>query len=316
MPRKPKVIFPPPPKSIDSNPIVCPPPEVFEAGTSVWKSSLVGQFLGAPPNFNALQRIIETLWNHPAKGEGVQVSYAGNNVYIFSFANDSVRDWVLENGPWHVFNKPLILRIWEANMQKLDFDFAHLPIWIHLYNVPLELYTQDGLSSIASALGKPISMDSFTASKTRLHFAKVCVEGNQSPWTLSLLLKLDCTLLNCKKCAKFGHSDKNCPSQHSTAPMKIWRKKAEVNISIETKPLENSDELQQNLPEPSDSHSEVVTSSIDENSHNTEIQPNKSRLAALGVANLLKELKTTKKEHLVKTKTPVDKGETSKSSSL
>ncbi|KAE8729631.1 hypothetical protein F3Y22_tig00003480pilonHSYRG00012 [Hibiscus syriacus] len=144
-----------PPKLNDKVSIIQPPPEVFETGTTEWKSALVGQFLGSAPNFLSLQRVIDNLWNQASKGFSVQV---------------------IENGPWHILNKPLILIKWKPNLQKLNFDLSRLPLWIHLFNVPLELFNREGLSYIASALGVPISMDSVTASKTRLEFSKVCIE--------------------------------------------------------------------------------------------------------------------------------------------
>ncbi|XP_039059915.1 uncharacterized protein LOC120203810 [Hibiscus syriacus] len=142
-------------------------------------------------------------------------------------------------------------------MHRLDFDLARLALWIHLYNVPLELYFQDGLSYIASALGNPISMDSTTTSKSRLHFAKVCVEIDaklEIPESVEVILangqnthiQVEVPWLpsRCKMCVKFGHSDKNCPNQHSSAPKKIWRKKTDVNSINDSKPTESSVDLQ------------------------------------------------------------------------
>ncbi|XP_039017080.1 uncharacterized protein LOC120147904 [Hibiscus syriacus] len=126
-----------PPDKSEKSLIVQPPLEVLEAGTTEWKNSLVGQFLGTAPNFISLQRTINKLWNQPSTGARAQ---------------------------------------WEPNMQRLNFDLSRLPLWIHLYNVPLELYSREGLSYIVSALGVPLTMDSITASKTRLEYAKVCIE--------------------------------------------------------------------------------------------------------------------------------------------
>ncbi|KAK8689147.1 hypothetical protein V6N13_087880 [Hibiscus sabdariffa] len=92
---------------------VDPPVEVFNEGISDWRHSLVGQFIGATPNFMALQKIVAALWG---KETLTKVSLAGANLYVFSFANVTARDWVLENGPWHIQHKPLILRKWEPNL--------------------------------------------------------------------------------------------------------------------------------------------------------------------------------------------------------
>ncbi|KAA3462439.1 hypothetical protein EPI10_028926 [Gossypium australe] len=51
-----------------------------------------------------------------------------------------------------------------------------MPVWIQCYRVLLELFTQKGLSYIASAIGTPLYMDSVTVSQTRLSYAKICVE--------------------------------------------------------------------------------------------------------------------------------------------
>ncbi|KAK5820342.1 hypothetical protein PVK06_025389 [Gossypium arboreum] len=49
----------------------------------------------------------------------------------------------------------------------LDFSMNQIPVWGHLSNIPLELFTSKGLSYIASALGNPLYM-----------YAKVCFEMN------------------------------------------------------------------------------------------------------------------------------------------
>ncbi|XP_039026259.1 uncharacterized protein LOC120159770 [Hibiscus syriacus] len=146
---------------------------MFEEGILKWRYALVGQFIGSPPNFGTLQKVIELMWGKIAP---VKVSLAGSNLFVFSFVNASARDWVLENGPWHVQHRPIFLRKWEPNMRELHFDLLQMPIWIQLYNITLELFSRKGLSYIASAIGKPLHTDSITASRERLEFAQVCVE--------------------------------------------------------------------------------------------------------------------------------------------
>ena len=70
----------------------------------------------------------------------------------------------------------MIIRRWESGLKSLEFNIKKLPIWIHLGNVPLELFTNRGLSYIASTLGNPLYMDRITARQERLTYAKICVE--------------------------------------------------------------------------------------------------------------------------------------------
>ncbi|XP_039059581.1 uncharacterized protein LOC120203336 [Hibiscus syriacus] len=183
-----------------------------------------------------MQRIINSLWG---KSSPVKVSLAGSNLYVFSFMNASVREWVLENGPWHVQNKPLVLRKWEPYMQKLDFDLYVMPVWFHLYNVLLELYSRKGLSYISSALGNPLYMDSITASRERLEYAKVCVEinaGSEIPEEVNVALKngslatikvfVSWLPKSCSCCRTFGHLANRCVvSQKVKHEVKVWREK-------------------------------------------------------------------------------------------
>ncbi|KAK8655732.1 hypothetical protein V6N13_108299 [Hibiscus sabdariffa] len=49
-------------------------------------------------------------------------------------------------------------------------------IWIKLWHVPLELYSQKMLGYLAGVVGKPLYTDKATALKQQLKFAKLCVE--------------------------------------------------------------------------------------------------------------------------------------------
>ncbi|XP_039022508.1 uncharacterized protein LOC120154979 [Hibiscus syriacus] len=140
------------PEILEGIPTVIPPPGVIDEGIAEWDCAVVGQFIGDALNFGSMQKIAEILWGKSSKIK------------------------VLENGPWHIQNKRLVLRRCEPSLKKLDFDLKQMPIWIQLYNVPLELFSRLGLSYIDSAVGIPLYTDSVTASKERLEFAKVCVE--------------------------------------------------------------------------------------------------------------------------------------------
>ncbi|XVF83564.1 hypothetical protein PTKIN_Ptkin16aG0499300 [Pterospermum kingtungense] len=121
--------------------------------------------------------MVNLLWG--SKGE-IEVKPTRQNLFLVKFPCSDLRDKVLETRPWHIQNRPLIIRKWESRLQALDFDLKKIPVWIHLSNVPLELFTRRGLSYIASVLGVPLYMDRFTASQQRLAFAKVCVELDAS----------------------------------------------------------------------------------------------------------------------------------------
>ncbi|XP_034890608.1 uncharacterized protein [Populus alba] len=77
-------------------------------------------------------------------------------------------------------NRPLVLKRWQPNMQFLKDDLVRVPVWVRLYNVPLEYWTIKGLSYIASAIRVPLHADRTTLLCKRLSYARVCVEIDAS----------------------------------------------------------------------------------------------------------------------------------------
>ncbi|KAF7144472.1 hypothetical protein RHSIM_Rhsim04G0088500 [Rhododendron simsii] len=135
-------------------------------------------------------------------------------------------------------------------------SMSRLPIWIQLYNVPLQYWTAAGLSYIASAIGKPLYADEMTESTRRISYAKICVEVaalDPLPHSVDLLtasgkifsidVKYPWRPTTCSTCKVFGHS--NCSQQTvvpdaipSKAPVvpqnKVWVVKSGVETVVPT----------------------------------------------------------------------------------
>ena len=99
---------------------------------------MVAQFIGKAPNFSLFHKLVNVLWG---SGGEVVIFSVGPNLFIIQLFNATIRDCILELGPCHIQNKPLIVRKWESRLQYLDFNMKKLPIWIHLGNIVLELFT-------------------------------------------------------------------------------------------------------------------------------------------------------------------------------
>ncbi|XP_039064869.1 uncharacterized protein LOC120210140 [Hibiscus syriacus] len=158
-----------------------------------------------------------------------------------------------------------------------------------MYNVPLELFSREGLSYIASALGVSLSMDSITASKTRLEYAKVCIEigaKKEIPKTIKMVLTKGQTTTifvevpwypnSCRKCESFGHSDKSCHVKMTTTPTssKVWRKKDVLNANLESKSTEGIDVLQEPMPDSSPSKEKFEQPQLDSPTSKEKSEPN------------------------------------------
>nr|GEX89694.1 hypothetical protein [Tanacetum cinerariifolium] len=90
-------------------------------------------------------------------------------------------DAMLENGPWFIRNNPIILKKWHPNENLLKEDVSTVLVWVKLHGVPVTTFSKDGLSAIATKLGTPLMLDSYTSdmcmqSYCSSSYARVMVE--------------------------------------------------------------------------------------------------------------------------------------------
>ncbi|KAK4381119.1 hypothetical protein Sango_2998600 [Sesamum angolense] len=85
---------------------------------------------------------------------------------------------VLEGGPWLYLGQPIVLQKWELGMVLRKLKHTEVPVWIKLRHLPVELWTTDRLSTVASGIGRPLYPDAITRACTRLDFARVCIMLN------------------------------------------------------------------------------------------------------------------------------------------
>ncbi|PKI54638.1 hypothetical protein CRG98_024989 [Punica granatum] len=104
-----------------------------------------------------------------------------------------------------------------------------MPIWVQLRKIPLQYFHPKGISYLASAIGKPLFMDRATALRSRLEYAKVCIEldvdkeipeflnvdlGNNR--SAEVLVDIPWLPDKCDHCKVFGHQ---CNSSAEVPPV-------------------------------------------------------------------------------------------------
>ncbi|PWA36994.1 zinc knuckle CX2CX4HX4C [Artemisia annua] len=140
--------------------------------------TLYGYFLGKRLAFPVVEYYVKNAW---AKFGINKVMMNTKGVFFFKFDNQKGLEDVLEAGPWMIRNIPIILKKWTVNTNILKEDLSHVPVWVKLHDVPLAVFSEDGLSLIATKLGKPIMLDSFTSTMCmeswgRCSFARCLIE--------------------------------------------------------------------------------------------------------------------------------------------
>lgn len=138
-----------------------------------WEATLVGHFLAKNMNIAYIRAHASNLWKN--KGLKSMLSIA-NGFVFFMFDTIDSSTAVLEDSPWFIGGHFIVLKKWHSMMKLSKDQLDKIPIWVKLFNVPLEYWDDDGLSGIASAIGEPLYMDRLTDYGDRVSFAKVCVE--------------------------------------------------------------------------------------------------------------------------------------------
>ncbi|GKA91848.1 ty3-gypsy retrotransposon protein [Tanacetum coccineum] len=115
-------------------------------------------------------------WNLTVCGK-----FVGCWMYENELRNNEGMEDVLAKGTWIVNNKPLFIQKWVLIIRMKEVDATRIPVWAKLMNIPLESWSKEGISALASSLGKPLRMDNVTTQickdgKGRAEYARVLAE--------------------------------------------------------------------------------------------------------------------------------------------
>ncbi|GKC58901.1 RNA-directed DNA polymerase, eukaryota, reverse transcriptase zinc-binding domain protein [Tanacetum coccineum] len=145
-------------------------------------------------------------------------------------------------------------------MQRVEHN--KVPIWVKMVDVPLEAWSIEGISALASSLGKPLIMDTMTANMChngmgRLEFARVLVEAcadkefknqievqyrdkdNNVKGTKVVKVTYDWKPVVCTHCKVFGHDFKGCIKRPKTLEDEDMEKKKEDEQNTRPKMANN-----------------------------------------------------------------------------
>ncbi|GJW10650.1 zinc knuckle CX2CX4HX4C containing protein [Tanacetum coccineum] len=108
--------------------------ELIELGSKKWYLTVCGQFIGCNMGFNEARYHIRRMWNK----FGLRDVIAENGVFYFKFQDEEGIKEVINNGPWMVNNKPLVVQKWSIDMCLDKAEPKKIPVWVKLRNVPME----------------------------------------------------------------------------------------------------------------------------------------------------------------------------------
>lgn len=135
---------------------------------------LIGKFLGQgfPIDF-VHRKEMRARWD--VEGH-FHISPLSGGFLLFEFPSEAVKDRVLEKGSWSLTGQLLSLESWRPNFRPGTDSVRHAArIWVHLPDLPLELWEAEKILKLVSVAGTPLFVDEWTAMAARMGFARVAV---------------------------------------------------------------------------------------------------------------------------------------------
>jgi hypothetical protein len=205
--------------------IVLPPDQPMRVAVSLAERGLVGQFMGLWPSTKTTDNWIQRNWR-PLIQNSVTCYAVGRGYYIFEFISEADRDLIFRNGPYFMGPQGLYLNRWHPSFDPESEVPKEVPVWVRLPNLPIHCWNSSSLQAIGNGLGNYIDK---ADPKDQYSCARICVEVNLEvglPEAVKLKVgewqhfqKLDYEQLSfkCRGCHEYGHFQRNCPKDLSTA---------------------------------------------------------------------------------------------------
>lgn len=199
------------------------PDEIFDESELLWKSYVVGYFIGDAPHVGSIHATVNRIWASPKGGSKIDVQFIKKNTVLFRIENSQMRASVVQRKHWHISDVPLVVNVWSPESALNPPDLSLMPMWVDLRGVPNNLYSHKGLRCLFKAAGKFVKLHPTTEKCVRLDVARVLVEVNLHQELVEKISFRDNagTLREigvaypwlpprCSVCRKWGHKGQDC----------------------------------------------------------------------------------------------------------
>ncbi|KAJ0903194.1 hypothetical protein HanPSC8_Chr08g0346201 [Helianthus annuus] len=196
-------------------------------------NTLYGYFLGDRLAFPVVDYYVRTHWK---KYGLLKTMMNANGFFFFKFNDEVGLSNALKDGPWIVRSQPLFLDVWTPTTKLEKKEVKKVQVWVKIHEVPLAAYTEDGLSLIATTIGEPKMLDTFTTSMCidawgRSSYARALIEisaetefreeitmaipepDGEGFTKETMYVEYEWSPHRCASCCVFGNSDETCPKK-------------------------------------------------------------------------------------------------------
>ncbi|GLJ26543.1 hypothetical protein SUGI_0514170 [Cryptomeria japonica] len=79
--------------------------------------------------------------------------------FVAIFPEEEERDHTINLKNWFLDNHPIYIQPWSPNFNPTTLVVYNKPIWIHLYNIPIEYWSEASLEKNGRSLGTLLEID-------------------------------------------------------------------------------------------------------------------------------------------------------------
>ncbi|KAL0746489.1 hypothetical protein Bca101_028491 [Brassica carinata] len=199
------------------------PDEITKDVPPLWDDFLVGKFLDTAPHIAKIHSIVSKIWTLNDKAQKIEVFEVNETTMKFRVPNQADRRRILRRGMWNLAGVPVVMTKWSPVIEKEKPPTQSIPMWVHVKNVPMKMFSWQGLSFLTSPIGIPGRLHPETAQCLNLDVAKIFVRVDLTkdlPKKMNFNIQGEDVMVEygypwlptkCPKCEKWGHAIKACP---------------------------------------------------------------------------------------------------------
>ncbi|XP_016200154.1 uncharacterized protein LOC107641164 [Arachis ipaensis] len=188
--------------------------EEFNEWCKPWHVTFIVKILGKIIHLGTMEQLLNRDWANKGK---INVIDMDRDYFLVHFAEEDYSHALL-GGPWMVAGHYLIVQRWRPFFLSLEQQVKKVATWIHILNLPIELYNHHFLWRVRSTIGTILKVDKATSIHSRGRFARICVEIDLSIKLIPKISVLGNTLnieyeglhLICFNCGVYGHRSELC----------------------------------------------------------------------------------------------------------
>lgn len=152
------------------------PEEIFNEAELLWKSYVVGYFIGDAPHVGSIHAMVNRIWSSPKACTKIDVQFIEKNIVLFRIERSNMRDRVIKRKYWHIADVPLVVSMWTPESALHPPELSGMPLWVDIRGVPNDLFSHKGLKCLSREVGGFVKLHPHTERCVRLDVARILIE--------------------------------------------------------------------------------------------------------------------------------------------